>query len=175
MELHKNRREYFLHLFIQAIAAFIFMWLVLFSLDLVATSRILWAAGASTLASSSFIIFCSPQSVMAKPQKIIGGYIIAMVCGEVMRWVAIWVCHIIPSCHAGPPFVHVFEVAAALSLVLALLLMILFRSEHPPAAGLAIVMVLDVRNLDILAVILAAAVLLSIVQMIFRKKLCNLI
>ena len=175
MKLHDSRKDFFVHLLVQAVSAFIFMWLVLFLLDMVATSRILWAVGASTLASSSFIIFCVPKSVTAKPLKIVGGYVIAMICGGVMKIVANSVCHVIPACHAGLPFIHVFEVAAALSVTIALVLMVLFRSEHPPAAGLAIVMVLDVRNVDVLAVILGGAVLLAIIHIIFRKKLCDLI
>lgn len=176
MKLHHMNRQYISHLLIQATAAIIFMWLVLFSLDHVAASQIIWAAGASTLASSTYIVFCAPKAVVAKPQKIVGAYIIAVLCGEVMRYLANLVCSAIASCQpGGPGYLHVFEVAAAISVGVALLLMVLFKSEHPPAAGLAVVMVLDIRNVEALAVIFGAAVILSLIRIIFRRFLCNLI
>ncbi|WP_244896894.1 hypothetical protein [Candidatus Coxiella mudrowiae] len=45
-------------------------------------------ADASTLALSTFLVFCVPNSVVAKPLKIIGGYIIAMLVGEAMLLVS---------------------------------------------------------------------------------------
>jgi len=176
MKFHNMNRGYILHLLIQATAAIIFMWLVLFSLDHIAASQIIWAAGASTLASSTYIVFCAPKATVAKPQKIIGAYLIAMLCGEVMRYLANLVCSAIQNCHiGGPGYLHVFEVAAAISVGVALLLMVLFRSEHPPAAGLAVVMVLDIRNIEALAIIFGAAIILSLIRIIFRRVLCNLI
>lgn len=175
MKFHNMDRTYLLHLFIQALAAVVFMWLVLMALDEVATSTIIWAVGASTLASSSYIVFCAPKSMVAKPQKIIGSYIIAMLCGEGMRILANMVCAAVPNCQAGIPFLHVFEFAAAISVGIALLLMVLLKSEHPPAAGLAVVMVLDIRNLEALVIILIAAIVLSLVRIIFRRVLCDLI
>lgn len=176
MKFHDMDHRYVLHLLIQACAALVFMWLVLFTLDHVATSQIIWAAGASTLASSSYIVFCAPKSVVAKPQKVIGAYIIAMFCGEAMRYLANLVCGGISSCHAGGlVYLHVFEVAAAFSVGIAFLLMVLLKSEHPPAAGLAVVMVLDIRNFGALAVILGGAIVLSGIRFIFRRMLCDLI
>lgn len=176
MKIRDMDRNYVLHLFVQACAAVVFMWLVLFALENVAASQIIWAAGASTLASSSYIVFCAPQAVVAKPQKIIGAYIIAMLCGEAMRQLANVVCNVILSCHLGGlTYLHVFEIAAGVSVGIALLLMILFKSEHPPAAGLAVVMVLDIRNWAALAIILSGAIVLSLIRIIFRRRLCNLI
>ena len=167
-------RKFWWHLTFQGLVAVVFMWLVLAGLDKVARSTIIWAAGASSLASSSYIVFCAPGSIVARPLKIIGGYVIAVVVGECMRLLALVFCHVIPSCHVGVPFMHVFEVAAALSVGIALLLMILFKSEHPPAAGLAVVMVLDIRNYYALSIILFAACVLAFIRYLFRNKLCNL-
>ncbi len=167
-------RKFWLHLLVQGGVAVVFMWLVLTGLDKVARSTIIWAAGASSLASSSYIVFCIPRSVVAHPLKIVGGYVIAIVVGECIRLLATWICHFIPGCQAGVPFMHVFEVAAAISVGISLLLMVLLKSEHPPAAGLAVVMVLDIRNYYALGIILFSACILALIRTCFRKQLHNL-
>ena len=161
-----GEQSYCCHLLIQASAALVFMWLVLIGLDAIAASKIIWAAGASSLASSTYIVFCTPKAVSAKPQKIMGGYLIAMFCGEGIRLLANL------SEHSS---IHIFEIAAAVSLGLAFLLMVLLKAEHPPAAGLAVVMVLDIRNLMALGIILFAVIILLLIRIIFRHQLCDLI
>ena len=167
-------RTFWLHLGIQTSAAVVFMWLMLMGLDKISASTIIWAAGASSLASSSYLVFCVPHSVVAHPLKIIGSYVIAMTVGEMMRLFANYFCDILPLCQIGHPSMHIFEVAAAISVGIALLLMVLCKSEHPPAAGLAVVMVLDIRNLYALGIILFGAAMLAGIRVIFRNKLRNL-
>lgn len=168
--------KYTLHLITQACAAIVFIWLVLFSLGHIAASQIIWAAGASTLASSSYIVFCIPKAMVAKPQKIIGAYIIGMLCGEGMRQLANLACKTLSTCQmGGSEYLHVFNAAAGFSVGISLLFMVLFKLEHPPAAGLAVVMVLDIRNLEALIVILSAAIILSLIRIVFNRVLCDLI
>ncbi|WP_235378857.1 HPP family protein [Candidatus Coxiella mudrowiae] len=61
--------------------------MVLIKLNKIARGKIIWVADESTLALSTFLVFCVPNSVVAKPLKIIGGYIIAMLVGEAMPFV----------------------------------------------------------------------------------------
>lgn len=168
-------KNYTLHLFVQALSATAFMWLTLMGLDTVISAQLIWAAGASTLASSAFIVFVVPSAVVAKPFKIIGSYIIAMVSGAFIRGVAYLICIAFPLCVAGVPHTHLFEVAAAVAVGLSLLVMVLLKSEHPPAAGLAVVMVLDIHTPIALAIILTGALFLAAVRYIFRHKLMNLL
>ncbi len=53
--------------------------------------------------------------------------------------------------------------------------MVLFKLEPPPAAGLAVVMVLDIRNMEAMLIILAAAILLTLIRTIFRNQLRRLV
>ena len=174
MKWHLDR-YYVMHLLLQCLSATAFMWLILMGLDQVVSSQLIWAAGASTLASSAFIVFVLPDAIVAKPFKIIGSYLIAMGCGAAIRGLAMAVCAIFPQCTAGIPHSHLFEIAAAVAVGLSLLVMVLCRSEHPPAAGLAVVMVLDIRTPIALVIILAGAIILAMIRFIFRRKLLNLV
>ncbi len=174
MFLMRNR-TYWLHVFIQTLGATAFMGLVLLGLNKVADAKIIWAAGASTLASSVFLIFCVPDSPVAKLLKIIGGYIVATLVGEGMRLLINFLCQLLPHCHVADPPLRLFELAAALSVGVTFLLMVLFKLEPPPAAGLAVVMVLDIRNMEAMLIILAAAILLTLIRTIFRNQLRRLV
>lgn len=167
--------RYFFHLLIQSLAAIIFMFLVLYSLDKVLATNLIWAAGASTLASSAYIVFGSPHIPSAQPHRILFGYLIAMVCGYFLQFLSNDTTHL-NYFYANPTYQrHVFEVAAALSVGLSFILMLLLRCSHPPAAGLAVVMVLEISNFKAIAVISLGALLLVLIRWIFAKQLRPLI
>ena len=174
MTVQHNRNFYF-HLLVQGLLAMVFMFLLLFFLDLVRAGTLIWAAGASTLASTAFMVFGTPNADSAKPHRIIIGYAIAIFCGHFIRLMANYFCSGSSFCHIPEYVMHVHEVAAILSLALAFFLMVMLRSSHPPAAGLAVVMVLDISNLKAMIVIGVAAVILTVVMLLFRKSLKPLI
>ncbi len=174
MEIVRDRL-YYKHLVVQGMSAVVFMFLVLFSLDHVRASNVIWAAGASTLASSSFSLFCRPTSPIVRHIRIIGGYVVAMLSGHAMRLLAGVFCHVVQNCHLLHVHTLVFEISATLSVGIALFLMALLRLSHPPAAGLAVVMVLDIGNPYAMLVILSGAVTLCIIHAVFNKQLRNLI
>ena len=66
---------------------------MLLSLNKVTDRKIIWSAGVSTLASSAFLIFCVPDSPVAKPLKIISGYVVTTtLVGEWMRLLINFLC-----------------------------------------------------------------------------------
>lgn len=171
----QHNRNFYLHLVVQGFCAAVFMYALLLSLDLIRAGTLIWAAGASTLASTAFIVFGTPTNHSARPYRIIIGYAIAMFCGHFIRIVADYFCHGQAFCQVPEHLIRVHEIAAIVSLMLAFFLMVMLRSSHPPAAGLAVVMVLDISNVDVMLIIGAAAVLLALVMLIFRKRLKPLI
>ncbi len=174
MKILYNRR-YFLNLSLQCLGAMLFMLMVLFSLNTVLADDLIWAAGASTLASSAYIVFGSPKAAVAKPYRMLTGYAIAIVCGYLLQLIANDFCHGSYLCSHPEHKIHVFEAAAALSVGLSFLLMFILRASHPPAAGLAVVMVLDISNPAAIAVICGGALLLVIIRWLFAKKLRPLV
>lgn len=170
-------RNYYLHFLLQTMVAVIFMFFVLFSLDHVGATTLIWAAGASSLASSCFIVFGAPHIESAKPYRIVLGYLITIVCGHLIRMLADAGCAGFFTVLCNNPIyqTHIIELAAVISMCLAFVFMALLRCAHPPAAGLSIVMVLDIRNYKPMVVIFVAAVLLALIRRLFDKRLTRLV
>src|SRR3989338_7331948 len=71
-------------------AVFIFLCVVLVMFYSVAKSDVLWAVGASSLASSAYIVFSKPQSATARPARFMLAYVIAILCGMFMHFLGRW-------------------------------------------------------------------------------------
>jgi len=171
----KRDHYYFLHLLIQSLAATVFMFLLLFSLNRVLADEFIWAAGASTLASTVYIVFGTPHVSSAKPYRILMGYITAMCCGYLLQIAAVQLCDATNYCVHLQYHHHVFEIAAAIAVGLSFLVMFLLRFYHPPAAGLALVMVLDIHNIKAIVVICIAVLVLVLIRLLFAKQLRPLV
>jgi CBS domain-containing membrane protein len=166
---------FYKHLAVQCLAALLFIYVVLRALDLVATSSLIWAAGASTLASSAYLVFVLPESPASKPVRVIGGYIVAVLCGHGFRMLGALTCSLFFTCNVVSVHIRVFEVIAAVSVGVSLIIMVLFKLEHPPAAGLALVMTLDIQNTGAMIVILGSAASLSLIRYFFYRQLRQLV
>ncbi|MCH9644043.1 MAG: HPP family protein [Gammaproteobacteria bacterium] len=161
------------HVLIQTLCAVIFILGVLYIFNLVSTSELLWAVGSGALSSSSYVVFGQPHTRSGRPSHIISGYIIGMFSGELIRLVIMY-SHPLIHIAIGLNVFYIYAALAALSVGLSLYLMTFFKVTHPPAAGMALVLVLDMRDYRTLVVIIAAAFLLSLIRHIFRKQLINL-
>lgn len=172
MEVTKEQ-GFYKHLVWQTLFAMLFMFAVLFALDHVSVSSLIWAAGASSLASTAFCVFGSPHARTSAPIRIFSGYVIGMISGELLRLVLHVGCLSIIACKPNVP-IHIMELAAVISVGFALVTMVLMKLEHPPAAGLAVVLVLDIREWYALIIILVAALLLTLIRWMLDKWLINL-
>lgn len=166
-----KKEWYWIHALMQCFVAVVFICLVLMLLNKIVHTKIILASGASTLASSAFLVFAVPSSAGAKPFKIIGGYIIAIFVGEAIRLCINFMYVLLPNIY--PSFL--FEIAASFSVGLTILLMILLKLEHPPAAGLAIIIVLDICHFGSILTIFFGALILTIIRTFFRNYLIDLI
>jgi CBS-domain-containing membrane protein len=132
---------------------------------------VLRAAIVVAVASTAFIIFVIPNSVAAEPKRIIGGHFMAVVTG-VICW---WVLTSFGLAYTGDnPRIYI-DLAAAISVGLALLLMVSTNTEHPPAAGTALGLVIHGVTWDSVAFILASAIVFSIIRTALRSRLINLL
>lgn len=159
---------------VQVVCAVLFMAIVLMFMSFTSGSQILWAVGAGSLASSTFIVFTIPNSVSARASRIIGGYAIAVITGLVLHFILMGLIHFLSS-HFQMSDPRIFWMTASISLGLSMLAMILFDCQHPPAAGVALVLVLDIHHFQILFVILFAALALSLIKLLFKNHLVNLV
>ncbi len=164
------------HLVWQLIAAVLFVTVVLFALGAVAKSALIWAVGAGALSSSACLVFSAPNSSVSKPSQIFGGYVIGLSVGLLMHILLTTVLADMVLMHsvigAGT---HVFWACASVAVGVTMLLLVLLGFGHPPAVGVSLVLVLDIRHYTIVWVILFCAFLLAIIRWLFGRYLVNLL
>jgi CBS-domain-containing membrane protein len=164
-EFRAHRTRYILQCGPAACVVFI----VLFVLDAVSQTTIIASLGAS-----SFIAFAMPRSRISQPRFLIGGYLVGTVVG--------CVCSYLPSLPLlmQLPLVSAWlnEVSGAAAVGLAILLMVVTNTEHPPAAGLALGFVLnawDYGTVVVVVVVVVGIVLLSILKKLLEQVLVDLV
>ncbi|MCH7800678.1 MAG: HPP family protein [Chloroflexi bacterium] len=129
------------------------------------------AAIVVAVASTAFTIFVFPNSIASTPRRIIGGHVIAVVSGAAMA--AFLLVLSVDNTALGTRFV--VDIAAALSVGLGALLMVITNTEHPPAAGTAFALVIYPWSWSAIVFIISSAIILSIVRIILRPMLINLL
>ncbi|HEO71242.1 MAG TPA: HPP family protein, partial [Candidatus Hydrogenedentes bacterium] len=116
-----------------AVVVFV-MLVVLRVLDVIADAAVVGALGAS-----SFIAFCMPHARVASPRFLVGGYMVGILMGAACYFAS-------TAAEAlGVPLLGESPVAVfgALAVGGAIFVMVITNLEHPPAASLALGLVLN--------------------------------
>ena len=124
----------------------------------------------AALGSSAFIAFAVPRSLNAAPRNLVGGYLVGIVAGTLMSGIdaGLDVTH--------PTFAHsLVIICGAASISLAMFTMVVFRCEHPPAAALALGLVLNEWDAVTLVVIMTGIVALSVIKRVVMPLLTDLV
>jgi CBS-domain-containing membrane protein len=116
----------------------------------------------SSIGATTFIVFMKPTNPFASPRSVIGGHLVGVLVGSAFA--------LIPR-----PTAWVATVISALAVGATLLLMAIADTEHPPAAGTALSVVMAGGKwwVAVLAV-LTSAVLLSGFHHLLRPYLKDL-
>jgi CBS-domain-containing membrane protein len=159
------RREDFKRYALQCGLAGFVVLLLLLILDAVTQTVLIAALGAS-----AFIAFAVPRSPHSGPRSMIGGYAIGIVAGCLMATLeSAMNVQGAAAAHA------VMVVFGAMAISLAMFTMVVTRTEHPPAAALALGLVLNEWDLLTLAVVMAGIVALSLIKRLVLPMLLDLI
>jgi CBS-domain-containing membrane protein len=149
----------------QSLMAAVSVLVVLLILDSVKHTVLIASLGAS-----AFIAFGIPRSQYSRPRYLIGGYLIGMLVGATSFLLASWL--------AKMAMLDMHEaqiIFGALATGLAMLLMVITDTEHPPAASLALGFVLNEWDaLTVLAVISGIVALASIKE-VLKFRLIDLL
>jgi CBS-domain-containing membrane protein len=125
----------------------------------------------TVLGASSFIAFTRPESHISKPRLLIGGYVIGIAsgcfCHTLCGTTGLNTLPIIGTSH------HI--VMGALAVGLAIFLMVITGTEHPPAAGLALAFVLGGWDRSTVVVTIAGIIALSAIKELLRPRLIDLL
>lgn len=163
---YRHKRQFL----VQAICLVLFMAAVLSGLDQVSLSRLSWAVGASSMASSAFIIFATPRKRISEPKRLLGGYVLCMLVGIAFHTLLTWGMNDLSWSPA-----HLDELIIAFALGMSMFLMTVLRMQHPPAIGMALALVLEPWGIGTIMVIVVAIVILAIARTVFEKQFINLI
>ena len=162
---HRLGKENIKRYAVQCSLAALVVLILLLVLDAVTQTVLIAAFGAST-----FIAFAVPRSLHSSPRCLVGGYVVGMFAGTTMSSLAtaLGITDIVFA-HSG------MILFGALATGVAMFLMVITRTEHPPAAALALGLVLNEWDGLTLLVILVGVVALSLFKRLVLPLLMDLV
>ncbi len=132
---------------------------------------VLQAAIVVAIASTAFVVFVAPHSIASSPRRVIGGHVVALIVGTAFS--LLYLIPVFGEQIIGSHFA--IDVIVVVSVGLSILLMVLTNTEHPPAAGTAIGLVVGGWAPSAVLFVLLGAVILSAVHLLLRPHLTNLL
>jgi len=156
----KNLKRYALQCGLAGLVVFV----LLLVLDAVTQTVLIAALGAST-----FIAFAIPRHLHSGPRHMIGGYVVGIFAGSLMSTLEM---SMDVSATLGSAVIIIF---GAIAISLAMFTMVVTRTEHPPAAALALGLVLNEWSVLTLFVVLAGVIALSVIKQLILPALLDLI
>ena len=158
-----DRKTRLRHILRQSLMAFVAVMLLLGVSDLISQAIVLVSLGASI-----FIVFALPCSPAARPRSILLGYAAGAASGLASYYLLIVLL-------AGTlPHAALTGLACASAAALAIFLMALLRAEHPPAAAMALGIVLGGVTGVYLLIALVCVLALALIAWLMCKYLVNL-
>ncbi|MEJ2629432.1 MAG: HPP family protein, partial [bacterium] len=115
-----------------------------------------------SMGSTAFVVFALPRSVSAQPKCVIGGNLVGLLCGTL--------CSLFTIASDLLTLV-LYAVAVGLSIFI----MVIINTEHPPASGLALGVAIRGYSLKVALTVITFSILLSIVHIIFKKQIKDLV
>ena len=116
--IHSKWPQYLLQCFLAIVSLF---------LILIIGDSVMRAAIVVGVASSAFTIFVVPDSIAATPRKVIGGHLVAIL-------IALLIVVLIQVLDINDSRL-VLNICAAVSVGIGIIIMVVTNTEHPPAAG----------------------------------------
>ena len=112
----------------------------------------------SSMGATAFIVFAMPNAVSAHSRNVIGGHLVCLILGMIFFFVEI-------------PYFFKFPLVVGI----AIFIMAALDVEHPPAVGTALAVLINEVSTDVLFIIIAAAVILSLCHYYLRHHLKDLV
>lgn len=116
-------------------------------------------ASITAMGATCFIVFAMPKSDSAQTRNVIGGHFTCLLCGALFYF-------LIPA-----PYWLEYPLVVGV----AIFFMVALDFEHPPAVGTALAVVTSEINLQVFAIIIFSAMVLSQIRYYSRKFLKDLV
>ncbi len=131
---------------------------------------VLQAAIVVAIASTAFIVFVMPHSQASAPRRVVGGHVVAVIVSTVLSML-----HLVPVFGEQASGSHLAgDLMAVTAVGLSIFLMVTTKTEHPPAAGTALGLVVGRWALSTVLFVLFGAIILSVSHMAIQRRLRNL-
>ncbi len=157
-QFKKNKAQYF----IQCLMATTAVMIILLTIDTMFKEVMIASFGAT-----SFSVFAMPHNRTSRTRSVMGGYAIGITLGILLRLLAGYV-------FAQSGLHWIFDVTGAAAVGFSLLVMTMTNCEHPPAAGLALGLVLQGYHTESLLIISASVMIILVIKHLLRHWLINL-
>ena len=151
---------------VQSLLAIVAMAIILYFVEVLTHAAIVAAIG-----SSAFIVFAMPRSITAQPRRLIGGHVVGLLCGTFCHYV--FLAGPIGKMIAGGELATLFVYALAVGL--AIFLMAITNTEHPPAAGTALGIVAHPWSYQVVIFVILCAIGLAVARRLLRGQLRDLV
>jgi len=161
-KFRKNEGRYV----VQCAVATLALVVVLAVLDSISDAAIVGALGAS-----SFIAFTMPHKHVSEARYFVGGYSVGVISGVACYYASVLV-GLSSTAVLGASSSVVF---GAIAVGLAIFIMVVANLEHPPAAGVALGLVLNQCDALAIVVIIVGIIALSIVKTMMKPLLIDLL
>ncbi|MDE2843508.1 MAG: HPP family protein [Chloroflexota bacterium] len=132
---------------------------------------VLRAAIVVAIASTAFIVFVLPHRQAANPRRVVGGHCVAVLVGSVFS-----LLYLFPGWGDVATTSRVArDLVAVVTVGISILIMVVTDTEHPPAAGTALGLVVMEWTPSAVVFVLAGALTLSAIHWWLRPYLKNLL
>jgi len=153
------------HYFFQCGMAGIVIFLILYAMDFAGQNKAIVAS----LGSSTFVIFAAPHSYTARLRSLKGGNLIGLLTGASISLI-LW----LSGTGSGSDWGLYRIIAGAFAVMISMFVMSVTDTEHPPAAGLAMGLVISQWFWGNLLIIVCSVGFLYVVRKHFTRRMLNL-
>ncbi|HYE12696.1 MAG TPA: HPP family protein [Patescibacteria group bacterium] len=149
----------------QCTLATVVTFVIFLFVDIISSMIILASYGATT-----FIAFTMPWGYAARPRNIIGGYIVGSIVGILIYSLQglLLHSHILVNNHL------LLLISSALCVGITSIILVTTDTEHPPAVGMALGLIINDWNFLSILITLTAIITLTITKEILKPHLINL-
>jgi len=163
----RKLKKYFHNYILQSLLATITLTIILYFENIFTSTAII-----ASLGSTTFIIFAMPKYATAQPRKVIGGHIVGVIVGIFCFYIA----YLTQNRESLFLAQHVLRILIpSLSVGLSIFIMAITNTEHPPAAGTALGIVVQGWSYSTILVIIITISLLSLTKYLLKPWLKDLV
>jgi CBS-domain-containing membrane protein len=158
-KLEHNVSRYLFQGFLATLAIFI----ILLFLDVLSQTAIIASLGAT-----AFIVFTTPHRYSSEPRSLIGGYIVGILSGLLCYFVFKAYCDFFADIEI------LYIVFGSLAVGISIFVMVITDTEHPPASGIALGLVINEWSYVTILFVVAGVLVLYLVKTLLRSFLLDL-